>query len=167
MIQLWSNRCQFFLPRYFIYTFWNDSIILSLFFSALCINEDVEDEPEENDISSESEQQQVEIFAQNEEEETKNNDIESEIEKKVDIEITNNEKHEGVVSKTSNEQKQQPPSELNNVGHETSDANKDQEAPITTKSNSMSIIEEENLDPVAEQKDTNDDDEWKKSRSYF
>ena len=123
----------------------------------MCINEDVE-EPEENDIIS-SESEQVEIFAQNEEEEeTKNNDIEIEIEKKVDIEITNNEKHEGVVSKTSNEQKQQPPSELNNVGHETSDANKDQEAPITTKRNSMSIIEEENLDLVAEQKDTNDDE---------
>ena len=121
----------------------------------MCINEDVE-EPEENDIIS-SESEQVEIFAQNEEEETKNNDIEIEIEKKVDIEITNNEKHEGVVSKTSNEQKQQPPSELNNVGHETS-ANKNQEAPITTKSNSMPIIEEENLDPVAEQKDTNDDE---------
>ena len=120
----------------------------------MCINEDVE-EPEENDIIS-SESEQVEIFAQNEEE-TKNNDIE--IEKKVDVEITNNEKHEGVVSKTSNEQKQQPPSELNNVGHETSDANKDQEAPITTKNNSMPIIEEENLDPVAEQKDTNNDGE--------
>ena len=132
--------------------------IFLFFFSALCINEDVEDEPEENDIISSESEQQVEIFAQNEEaeeeeEEPKNNGIEIEIEKKVDFEITNNEKHGGgeEVSKTNNEL----PSELNNVDHETS-ANKNQDEPITKTNNSMPISEEENLDPVAEKKDTND-----------
>ena len=163
-IRNWSSNdridVKFFLPRYFIYTFWNDSIILSLFFSALCINEDVEDEPEENDISSESEQQ-VEMFAQNEEGETKNG---VEIEKKVDIAITNNVKNIQDDSMTGNEQ-QQLPSELNNVDHETS-AKKETEVPITKRNNSMSITEEENLDPVVEEKEKNHD-EWFRNCFYY
>ena len=159
----WSSNDRInvnFFPRYFIYTFWKYSIFLSLFFSPLCINEDVEDEPEENDISSESEQQ-VEIFAQNEEGEKKN-DVE--IEKKDDIAITNNVKNIQDDSMTGTEQ-QQLPSELNNVDHETS-TKKETEVPITKRNNSMSITEEESLDPVVEEKEKNHD-EWFRNCFYY